>query len=59
MWNILDQVLDDTAGIVNAIVDFIEEDEKKADLLSSWNGFKIEVTHSLIYILVLGANGIV
>lgn len=49
VWNILDQVLDDTAGVVNAIVDFIEEDEKKRELLSSWNGFKIEVIHLYIY----------
>lgn len=42
IWNILDRNLDDTAGIVNAIVDLFDEEEKKSNLLSSWNGFKIE-----------------
>ncbi|KAG2357012.1 hypothetical protein BDR07DRAFT_1421535 [Suillus spraguei] len=32
----------DTAGIVNAIVDLFDEEEKKSNLLFSWNGFKIE-----------------
>lgn len=43
VWTVLDQNLDDTASIINAVVDLIEEDDKKKDLLSSWNGFKIEV----------------
>lgn len=43
IWTILDQNLEDTAGIVNAVVDILEEDDKKKDLLNSWNGFKIEV----------------
>ncbi|KAG1863606.1 hypothetical protein DFJ58DRAFT_774056 [Suillus subalutaceus] len=42
IWNVLDRNLDDTAGIVNAIVDLFEEEEKKSNLLSSWNSFKIE-----------------
>jgi E3 ubiquitin-protein ligase ZNF598 len=42
-WNVMDQNLDDTASIVNALVDFIDEDEKKTDILGAWNGFKIEV----------------
>ncbi|KAG1827422.1 uncharacterized protein BJ212DRAFT_1312222 [Suillus subaureus] len=42
IWNVLDRNLDDTAGIVNAIVDLFDEEEKKSNLLSSWNGFKIE-----------------
>ncbi|KAI0247918.1 hypothetical protein BJV78DRAFT_856343 [Lactifluus subvellereus] len=42
LWNILDRELDATASIVNLIVDFIEEEEKKRDLLAAWNGFKIE-----------------
>jgi hypothetical protein len=43
VWNILDQNLDDTASVVNAVVDLLEEEDKKKDLLNSWNGFKIEV----------------
>ncbi|KAG1756876.1 uncharacterized protein EDB91DRAFT_1094923 [Suillus paluster] len=42
IWNVLDRNLDDTAGIVNAIVDLFDEEDKKSNLLSSWNGFKIE-----------------
>ncbi|EGN95836.1 hypothetical protein SERLA73DRAFT_162550 [Serpula lacrymans var. lacrymans S7.3] len=42
IWNVLDNNLDDTASIVNGIVDLLDEEEKKTALLSSWNGFKIE-----------------
>lgn len=43
-WNVLDRNLDGTAGIVNVIVDHIDEEDKKRDLLAAWNGFKIEVS---------------
>jgi hypothetical protein len=43
VWTILDQNLDDTASVINAVVDLLEEEDKKTELLSSWNGFKIEV----------------
>ena len=43
VWNITDRSLEGTAGIVNSIVDFLEDEEKKKDLLQAWNGFKIEV----------------
>jgi len=43
IWNIMDQDMDDTAGVVNAVVDLLEEEDKKKDLLTSWNRFKIEV----------------
>jgi E3 ubiquitin-protein ligase ZNF598 len=42
LWNILDRDLDATASIVNLIVDFLEDEEKKTDLLGAWNAFKIE-----------------
>ena len=42
IWNILDRDLDATASIVNFIVDFLEDEEKKTALLSAWNDFKIE-----------------
>lgn len=50
IWNVLDQNLDSSATFVNLIVDILEED-KKNDLLSAWNGFKIEVrtSSSIIY----------
>lgn len=48
IWNILDRNLDHTAGIVNAFVDLLDEEEKKQDLLASWKGFAIEVdSHAL------------
>ncbi|KAG6370057.1 hypothetical protein JVT61DRAFT_12459 [Boletus reticuloceps] len=43
VWNVLDHDLDDTASIINGVVDLLEEEEKKRDLLAAWNGFKIEV----------------
>jgi len=42
IWSILDRDLDATASIVNLIVDFLEDEEKKTALLSAWNGFKVE-----------------
>lgn len=45
IWTVLDQNLDNTASVVNTIVDLLEDEEKKMDLLSSWNGFKIEVCY--------------
>ncbi|KAH7889140.1 hypothetical protein F5I97DRAFT_1777984, partial [Phlebopus sp. FC_14] len=42
VWNVLDNDLDNTASIVNGVVDLLDEEEKKRDLLSSWNDFKIE-----------------
>lgn len=47
VWNILDCNLDGTASIVNALVDLIDDEEKKSNLLSAWNGFKIEVIPDL------------
>jgi len=44
VWNVLDHNLDDTASIINSVVDLLEEEEKKRDLLTAWNGFKIEVS---------------
>lgn len=43
IWNVLDQNLDASATIVNMIVDLLDEEDKKKDLLSAWNGFKLEV----------------
>ncbi|EKM55123.1 uncharacterized protein PHACADRAFT_173202 [Phanerochaete carnosa HHB-10118-sp] len=42
IWNISDNNLEGTAGVINALVEFIEEEDKKKDLLQAWNGFKIE-----------------
>lgn len=43
IWNVLDQNLDTSATFVNMIVDLLDEEDKKKDLLGAWNGFKIEV----------------
>jgi E3 ubiquitin-protein ligase ZNF598 len=43
VWNILDQDLDNTASVINIIIDLVEDEDKSSSLLSAWNGFKIEV----------------
>lgn len=43
VWSILDRNLDGTASVVNALIDVVDEEDKKRDLLAAWNGFKIEV----------------
>lgn len=45
IWNILDNNLDDTASIINGVVDLLDDEEQKSNLLASWNGFKIEVRY--------------
>ena len=50
VWNISDQNLEETASIINAAVDFLEEEDKKRDLLSSWNNFKIEVNRDMLIV---------
>lgn len=47
IWNVLDQNLDASATIVSMIVDLLDEEDKKKDLLSAWNGFKLEVRFPL------------
>lgn len=44
VWSILDRDLDNTASILNLLVDLMDDDDKKSSLLSAWNGFKIEVS---------------
>jgi hypothetical protein len=48
VWNVLDHNLDDTASIINSVVDLLDEEEKKRDLLAAWNAFKIEVRRHVI-----------
>jgi E3 ubiquitin-protein ligase ZNF598 len=43
VWTISDRNLEGTASIVNGLVDLLDDEEKKRDLLQAWNGFKIEV----------------
>ncbi|KIY70361.1 hypothetical protein CYLTODRAFT_488161 [Cylindrobasidium torrendii FP15055 ss-10] len=42
IFNVLDRHLEHTASIINSFVDLLEEEEKKADLLTSWKGFEVE-----------------
>ncbi|VDC06537.1 unnamed protein product [Peniophora sp. CBMAI 1063] len=42
IWNILDRDLDNTASVVNLVIDLLEGDDKKSVLLGAWNGFKLE-----------------
>lgn len=56
VWTVLDQNVDDTASIINAVVDILEEDDKKKDLLSAWNGFKIEVCIARLKKLLFSLN---
>ncbi|OJT06115.1 E3 ubiquitin-protein ligase hel2 [Trametes pubescens] len=42
VWNVLDRNLDGTASVVNALIDVVDEDDKKQSLLTAWNGFKVE-----------------
>ena len=46
IWNISDNNLEGTAAVINALVEYPDEEEKKKDLLLAWNGFKIEVRES-------------
>lgn len=40
--------LDESAVVVNGLVDLLEEEEKRTDVLSAWNGFRIEVSVSFL-----------
>ena len=46
VWNILDRNLDGTASVVNMLVDMMDDEDKKRELLAAWNGFKIEVRNA-------------
>ena len=38
--------MDTSATYINLIVDLLDEEDKKRDLLTAWNSFKIEVCFS-------------
>lgn len=52
-WNILDQNLEGTASLVNALVEILDDEEKKNNLLGAWNGFKIEVCLTVIFCIFI------
>jgi hypothetical protein len=43
LFTVLNQDLEGSASVMNALVDILEDEEKRKNLLSAWNGFKIEV----------------
>lgn len=53
-WTVLDREIEHTATVINLLVDLLDDDEKKKDLLSAWNGFKVEVCSSYLCILWAG-----
>src|SRR6266581_5668419 len=53
VWNTLDCELDTTASIINLVVDFLEDEEKKTDLLGVWNTFKIERRREFLDLIIL------
>lgn len=53
VWNVLDRNLDGTASVVNALIDVVDEDDKKQSLLTAWNGFKVEVCYNLCVIFAM------
>lgn len=54
IWSVLDQNLDTCATLVNMVVDVLDVEDKKKDLLNAWNGFKIEVCS---FSLIIFAEG--
>ena len=42
VWNALDQNLQNTTKIIDAVIDFLGEEEKKYNLLAAWNQYTIE-----------------
>jgi len=43
VFKIMDDNLDHTASTINGLVDLLDEEDKKQDLLASWKGFNLEV----------------
>jgi hypothetical protein len=41
-WTVLGSDVEATATIVNALVDLLDDEDKKKELLAAWNGFKVE-----------------
>jgi len=52
VFKVLDDNLDLTASTINGLVDLLDEEDKKQDLLGSWRGFNLEVC-TLVFIPVI------
>ena len=46
-YNIVDRDLEKTASLVVPLVDLLDEEEKRIQLLKAFNGFKIEVSYAV------------
>lgn len=46
VYNLVDRDLEATASLIVPLVDLLDSEEKKRDLLAAYNGFKIEVSFS-------------
>lgn len=53
VWNVMDRHLEHTASVINASVDFLDEEDRKQNILSSWRGFVVEVTCKQFYAVIL------
>lgn len=54
IYNLVDRDLEATASLIVPLVDLLDNEEKKQDLLAAYNGFKIEVTcRHRFYIIVI------
>lgn len=42
-YNIVDRDLEKTASLISPLVDLLDDEEKKNELLGAFNGFKVEV----------------
>jgi len=43
IWNVLDRSLDTSAIFVNTVADLLDDEDKREDLLTTWDCFEIEV----------------
>ena len=46
IWNVLDRNLDTSTIFVNTLADLLDEEDKKEELLNTWDCFEVEVCPS-------------
>lgn len=44
IFNVVNRDLDSATSVISVVVELLDVEDKRRELLSSWNGFKIEVT---------------
>lgn len=47
VFNVVNRELDGTASLINFILELLDDEEKRRELLAAWNGFKIEVRYDV------------